>query len=67
MFGGLNIISLYPLKWQLPLLNDFCGLFEMAYLITFPIEYATRERLGGSSCLFYTPVQESQAVVYSCL
>ena len=66
MFGGLSSHWLYPLKKQLPFLNEFCGLFEIGYLITFTIGYATRERVGGCSCFFHASTHESQAVVHSC-
>ena len=52
------------MKLVLPLFDDLSGLLEIAYLITFTIGYATRERVNGRGCLFDAASQVSQAVVY---
>ena len=49
-----------PLKLLLPLFDKLCGFFEISYLIALAVRYSAGQRMSGSSCLFYTPSQDSK-------
>ena len=56
---------LYPLKWQLPLIDELCGLFEISYLIALAVRCSAGQRMSSLRCFFFTHLPSQPKLLFT--